>query len=67
MRRMRKPPIKKANSAALKGNLTFQSKFSKRISTSSSLFPITDKKTPSVINRRKVKNPFTTVQKWEIF
>jgi hypothetical protein len=42
---MRKPPPKKTNSATLKGNLTFQTKFSNRISTSSSLLPITPKNT----------------------
>ena len=42
---MRKPPLKKTNSATLKGNLTFQTKFSNRISTSSSLLPITPKNT----------------------
>jgi hypothetical protein len=31
---MRKPPLKKTNSATLKGNLTFQTKFSDEISTS---------------------------------
>ncbi len=40
---MRKPPIKKTNSATLKGNLTFQTKFSNEISTSSSLLPKTPK------------------------
>ncbi len=44
MRRMRKPPLKKANSATLKGNLTFQTKFSNRISTFSFLLPETPKK-----------------------
>jgi len=41
---MRKPPLKKTNSATLKGNLTFQTKFSNEISTSSSLLPTTLKK-----------------------
>ena len=41
---MRKPPLKEANSAALKGNLTFQTEFSNRISTFSILFPETPKK-----------------------
>ena len=31
---MRKPPLKKTNSATLKGNLTFQTKFSDKIGTS---------------------------------
>ena len=44
MRRMRKPPLKEANSAALKGNLTFQTKFSNSISTFSILLPETPKK-----------------------
>ncbi len=47
-----KPPLKnKTNSATLKGNLTFQTKFSNRISTSSSPLPITPKNT--VWNRQK--------------
>ena len=41
---MRKPPLKKTNSATLKGNLTFQTKFSNRISTFSILLPETPKK-----------------------
>ncbi len=45
---MRKPPLKKTNSATLKGNLTFQTKFSNRISTSSSLLPKTPKKVSSI-------------------
>ncbi len=44
MRRMRKPPLKKANSAALKGKFTFQTKFSNGISTFSILLPETPKK-----------------------
>ncbi len=40
---MRKLPLKKTNSATLKRNLTFQTKFSNEISTSSSLLPITQK------------------------
>ena len=44
MRRMREPPLKKANSAALKGNLTFRTEFSIRISTFSILLPETPKK-----------------------
>ncbi len=40
---MRKPPLKKTNSATLKGNLTFQTKITNRISTSSSLLPKTPK------------------------
>ena len=56
MKRMRKPPLKKANSAALKRNLTFQTKFSNRISTSSSLLPITPKKTLSGIDRKSQKS-----------
>ncbi len=52
---MRKPPLRKTDSPTLKENLTFQTKFSNRISTSSSLLPITPKSTPSVKNKRKVK------------
>ncbi len=63
MRRMRKLPLKENKFRRTKGILTFQTKFSNRISTSSSLLPITaKKKTLSDINRRKVKNPFTTFQ-----
>ncbi len=58
---------KKTNSAALRENLTFQIKSSNRTSISSSLLPITPKSTLSVINRRKLKNPVTTFQQWEIF
>ena len=58
---MRKPPLKKTNSATLKGNLTFQTKFSNRISTSSSLLPKTPKKVSSIV-KRKIRNPFTTFQ-----
>ncbi len=61
MRRMRKQPLKKANSAALKGNLTFQTKFSNRISTFSILLPETPKKVSSLV-KRKIRNPFTTFQ-----
>ena len=57
-----KPPlVKKTNSATLKGNLTFQTKFSTRISTFSSLLPITPKK--AVWYRQKEsQNPLTTFQ-----
>ncbi len=48
MRRMQKPPLKKANSAALKGNLTFQTEVSNRISTFSILLPETPKKKKGV-------------------
>ena len=41
---MRELPLKKTNSATLKGNLTFQTEFSNRISTFSILFPETPKK-----------------------
>jgi hypothetical protein len=60
---MRKPPLKKTNSATLKGNLTFQTKFSNEISTSSSLLPTTqkEKKCPVFI-LRKIRNLFTTFQ-----
>ncbi len=58
---MRKPPLKKTNSATLKGNLTFQTKFINRISTSSSLLPKTPKKGVQY-SQRKNKNPFTTFQ-----
>ncbi len=56
MRRMRKPPLKKTNSAALREYLTFQTKFSNRISTSSSLLPITPKKMLSGIDRKSQKS-----------
>ena len=63
MRRMRKPPLKKANSAALKGNLTFQTEFSNKISTFSILLPETPKeKKVSNIVKRKIRNPFTAFQ-----
>ena len=60
---MRKSPLKKTNSATLKGNLTFQTKFSNEISTSSSLLPTTqkEKKCPVFI-LRKIRNLFTTFQ-----
>ncbi len=45
---MRKLLLKKANSAALKGNLTFQTEFSNRISTFSILLPKTPKKKKGV-------------------
>jgi hypothetical protein len=52
---MRKPPLKKTNSATLKGNLTFQTKFSNRISTSSSLLSITPKNTVWYRQRKSQK------------
>ncbi len=61
MRRMRKPQLKKANSATLKGNLTFQTEFSNRISTFSILLPKTPKKVTRIV-KRKIRNPFTTFQ-----
>jgi hypothetical protein len=67
MKRLRKPPLKKANSAALKGKLTFQTKFSNGISTFSILLPETPKKGVQSRKKRKIRNPFTTFQKWEIF
>jgi hypothetical protein len=73
---MRKPPLKKTNSTTLKGNLTFQTKFSNRISTSSSLLPKTPKKVFSIVKRKSQKsvhhfsimgNFLTKPTKWNLF